>query len=106
MMPATQQEELIVAMGAALEPRGVMLVREADASGGWRFTVVRVGNRLKALACGAWQQPFHFRTRTEWLNCFAHLGLDAQVCSHDGRTPFANVLFRVTARPHVPSVQL
>ena len=37
MMPAAQQEKLIMAMGAALEPRGVMLVREADASGGWRF---------------------------------------------------------------------
>lgn len=98
MMPAARQEELIVAMSAALEPGGVMLVREADASGGWRFTLVRAGNRLKALVSGAWQQSFHFRTRTEWLDAFARLGLDAQVCSNVERTPFANVLFRVTAR--------
>jgi SAM-dependent methyltransferase len=98
MMPAAQQEELIAAMGAALEPGGVMLVREADASGGWRFGLVRVGNRLKALVCGNWQQRFHFRTRREWLDCFAGLGLDAQVCSSGESTPFANALFRLTAR--------
>jgi SAM-dependent methyltransferase len=98
MMPAADQEQLIAAMGAALEPGGVMLVREADASGGWRFTLVRVGNRLKALVCGSWRQPFHFRTRTEWVGCFAGLGLDAQVCADGESTPFANVLFRVTAR--------
>jgi len=97
MMPAAQQEELIAAMGAALEPEGVMLVREADASGGWRFALVRVGNRLKALVSGNWRQPFHFRTRNEWLACFSGLGLDAQVCSKEETTPFANVLFRVTA---------
>ena len=105
MMPAAQQEKLIMALGAALEPRGVMLVREADASGGWRFTLVRVGNRLKALVCGAWQQPFHFRTRTEWLDCFGRLGFDAEVCPDGEDTPFANVLFRVTHRD-VRSVRL
>jgi uncharacterized protein (DUF2062 family) len=98
MMPPEQQETLIMAMGAALEPGGVMLVREADASGGWRFRLVRTGNRLKALVCGNWRQPFHFRTRTEWVDCFAGLGLDAQVCADGESTPFANVLFRVTKR--------
>ena len=105
MMPAAQQEKLITSLGAALEPRGVMLVREADASGGWRFTLVRVGNRLKALVGGNWHQPFHFRTRTEWVDCFAGLGLDAQVCADGESTPFANVLFRVTHRD-VRSVRL
>jgi SAM-dependent methyltransferase len=98
MMPAAQQEELLATVGAALEPGGVVLVREADASGGWRFTLVRVGNRLKALVSGNWQQPFHFRTSTEWFDCFARLGLDAQICADGQTTSFASVLFRVTAR--------
>ena len=95
MMPAENQEHLISTMAAALEPGGVMLVREANAAGGSRFTAVRVGNRLKALVSGAWRQTFHFRTTTEWLDCFARLGLDAEVCSEAEGTLFANVLFRV-----------
>ena len=60
------QEALLAALASALSPDGVMLIREADASAGWRFTAVRWGNRLKALAFGAWQQQFHFRTASAW----------------------------------------
>jgi hypothetical protein len=85
-------------MTAALEPGGIILVRDADASAGWRFAAVRAGNRLKALLSGAWRQEFHFRTTLEWIECFARLGLDADVRSMGDGTPFANVLFRLTVR--------
>ena len=98
MLLAPDQETLLATVSAALEPGGVVIVREADASGGWRFAVVRFGNRLKALALGHWRQPFHFRTPDEWLACFASHGLAGQVRPMDAGTPFANVLFRVTAR--------
>ena len=73
-----------------------MLVREADASAGWRFAAVRFGNRLKALAFGAWRQREYFRTTDEWLACFASHGLHAEVRPMSDGTPFANVLFRVS----------
>jgi SAM-dependent methyltransferase len=95
LMSASDQETVIAAAAAALEPGGVMLVREADASAGWRFATVRVGNRLKALAFGEWRQREHFRTTDEWLTCFASHGLDAEVRPMSDGTPFANVLFRV-----------
>jgi hypothetical protein len=57
-----------------------------------------VGNRLKALAFGAWRQREHFRTADEWLACFAGLGLSARMHPMGKGTPFANVLFRVTHR--------
>jgi hypothetical protein len=91
-------------------------VREADASAGWRFATVRVGNRLKALAFGEWRQREHFRTTDEWLACFASHGLDAEVRPMSDGTPFANVLFRVlqtdpvtapvsgSSRPPAPAV--
>jgi SAM-dependent methyltransferase len=97
MMPARDQETLLSSLAARLDPAGVMLVREADASGGWRFETVRISNRAKALVLGSWRQPFHFRSRGEWLACFAALGLHATVRPMGAGTPFANVLFRVTA---------
>ena len=87
---------MIAAAAAALEPGGVMLVREADAAAGWRFAAVRFGNRLKALAFGDWRQREYFRTIDEWLACFARHGLRAEVRPMSDGTPFANVLFRVS----------
>ena len=96
MLGSSEQEALLAAVSASLEPGGVALIREADASGGWRFAAVRFGNRVKALAFGHWRQPFDFRTTDEWLACFALHGLAGQVRPMSAGTPFANVLFRVT----------
>ena len=96
MMHAEQQEALVAAAASALEPGGVLLVREADASAGWRFITVKLGNRLKALTFGAWRQSFHFRTEAEWRECFARHGLRADVRDESDGLPFANLLFRLT----------
>ena len=98
LMSSDDQEAIVRAMAAALEPGGVILVRDADASAGWRFAAVRTVNRLKAFLSGAWRQEFHFRTTLEWIECFARLGLDANVRPMGDGTPFANVLFRLTVR--------
>jgi uncharacterized protein (DUF2062 family)/2-polyprenyl-3-methyl-5-hydroxy-6-metoxy-1,4-benzoquinol methylase len=96
LMPAADQEALLLAVARSLRPGGVMLVREADASAGWRFTAVRLGNRLKALAVRRWRQTFHFRSRAEWLATFEAIGLHADARPMGEGTPFGNVLFRVT----------
>jgi uncharacterized protein (DUF2062 family) len=98
LMSPNDQEAVVRTMAAALEPGGIILVRDGDASAGWRFAAVRIGNRLKALSSGIWRQKFHFRTKLEWIECFARLGLDADVRPMDEGTPFANVLFRLTVR--------
>ena len=66
MLPADDQEQLLARVADALQPGGVLLVREADASAGWTFTMVRFGNRLKALAVGRWRQTFCFRSQDQW----------------------------------------
>jgi SAM-dependent methyltransferase len=101
LMPISDQEGVIAATAAALEPGGVMLVREADAAAGWRFAAVRFVNRFKALAFGAWRQREYFRTAEEWLACFATQGLHAEVRPVSEGTPFANVLFLMSRRDHV-----
>ena len=69
---------------SAASPRGsspavVVLIREADPAVGWRFTAVRVGNRLKAVVFGTRKtQAFHPRTQAEWRDCFARLGFRAR----------------------------
>lgn len=98
MMSANEQEALLGALASVLDPEGVMLIREADAAARWRFTAVRWGNRLKALAFGRWRQQFHFRTASEWQACLSRHGLDCETRQMSEGTPFANVLLLVTPR--------
>jgi SAM-dependent methyltransferase len=49
LMAADKQDRLLEGVARALTPGGVLVLREADASGGWRFRMVRLGNRLRAL---------------------------------------------------------
>jgi uncharacterized protein (DUF2062 family)/SAM-dependent methyltransferase len=95
LMNAADQEQLLRAVKAALRPGGAIVIREADAGAGWKFGVVRAGNRLKALAVGEWAQTFHFRSASEWMAVFDRLGLSADVRQMGQGTPFGNVLFRV-----------
>jgi 2-polyprenyl-3-methyl-5-hydroxy-6-metoxy-1,4-benzoquinol methylase len=97
MMPRPDQDALLAAAVRALEPGGMIVVREADASAGWRFQAVRFGNRLTALASGAWHQTFAFRTLEEWRDCFSRHGLDVEGAPAGAGTPFANHLFRLRA---------
>jgi SAM-dependent methyltransferase len=96
MMPADDQEGLLRRMAGSLEPDGVIVVREADAAAGWRFTAVRAGNKLKALLFGHWRQRFQFRTADEWKDCFTAAGFDVDARGAGEGTPFGNVLFILT----------
>ena len=91
------QESLVAAIAARLEPGGVLLVREADPGGGWRFNAVRAGNRFKALVMGTWRaQTFEPRTEAAWRECFTRHGFHVEMRPMGEGTPFANVLFRLT----------
>lgn len=98
LMNAVEQEQLLMTVLESLRPGGVVVIREADAGAGWRFAVVRAGNRIKALAVGEWKQAFHFRTAAEWMSCLERLGLSAEVRRMGQGTPFGNVLFRAQRR--------
>jgi SAM-dependent methyltransferase len=96
LMTPDEQDTLLGTIAGQLEPGGVVLVREADASAGWRFTAVWLAIRLKALAAGSWRQPFHARTEMAWRACFANHGFHVDTRPMGQVTPFANVLFRLT----------
>ena len=98
MMPFEDQEGLLARYADALEPGGVIVVREADSSAGWRFAAVSAGNRAKALAFGNWTQSFHFRSAADWETLFESLGFHVAQFGSGAGTPFGNVLFALTDR--------
>lgn len=98
MMPAADQEHLLRALTASLETTGTLLIREADASAGWRFTCVKFGNRFKGIVNGYSTQAFHYRTGTEWIALLEKLGLSASVQPMGKGTPFGNVLLTAVKR--------
>jgi SAM-dependent methyltransferase len=103
LIPVPEQEAIMAAVFARLEPGGVVLVREVDRAAGRGFTAVRIGNRLKALAVGEWRQTFHFRTASEWRAAFEAAGFSVEVRAMGEGTPFANVLFRLIKPEEVTS---
>jgi SAM-dependent methyltransferase len=103
MMPIEAQETFLAAVKTALRPGGVVLIREADANTGWRFALVRIGNRLKAIAGRNWKQHFAFRRPDEWIACFEAHGFQVETFPGPASHPFGNTLFRLTssaAKPH------
>jgi uncharacterized protein (DUF2062 family) len=104
LVDRTSQEAIVRRAAAALEPGGRLLIREADASAGWRFQMVRFGNRVTALTQGRWSAPFAFRTADGWRALLRDAGLEVSVQPMGEGTPFANVLLAAVkaGRPHGP----
>ncbi len=95
-LPAAQQDELLGRVVGALRPGGALILREADAAGGWRFMVTRAGERLRALLRGDWRRSFCYRSGGDWEKLLTNLGLEVSAQGADQGTPFANVM--LTAR--------
>jgi uncharacterized protein (DUF2062 family)/2-polyprenyl-3-methyl-5-hydroxy-6-metoxy-1,4-benzoquinol methylase len=102
LMPEEAQERLIARAVDALSPTGMIVIREADPGGGWRFHAVRVGNRLKALVRGGWGQHFHYRTVDVWVALLTQHGLHVIQQPTNAGTPFANLLIRGVRSPVDP----
>lgn len=96
LMTETDQDRLMRSVCASVGPDSVVLVREADASAGWRFQTVRGGNRVKAVLFGRWQQQFHFRSVREWTLYFERAGFQVARRGAGAGTPFGNLLFVLT----------
>lgn len=97
-LPADDQRDLLARAVAALQPGGVLLIRDADAAGGWRFTVTRIQERFSALLRRHWRQRFHYRSAGEWETLLRNLGLEVDVRPMGMGTPYANVLLAAKKR--------
>lgn len=86
------QEALVEKIAASLRPSGVLVVREADAGAGRRFTAVRVAERLATCLRGRPFQTLRYRSETEWGALLRRAGLEVESRPMGEGTPFANVL--------------
>lgn len=91
LMPAEAQDQVLETIARALRPNGVLVLREADPDGGWRFQMVRLGNRFVAILHGRRKRPFHFRRTDEWIEKLRALGFTVRRAETPNRTPFANI---------------
>jgi len=88
----SDQTRLLERAAAALNPDGVLLVREADAGAGFTFRMTQCAERLAAVSTGRGWQSLHYRRTTEWLRLLESIGLSVSTAPMSAGTPFANVL--------------
>lgn len=96
---AEQQERLIRDTASALEPGGLLVIREAGVEHPLRFLITRTGERLSALARGHWRQKFHYRSTEEWIALVQRNGLETRSYPMWVGTPFSNTLLEVRKPP-------
>ena len=98
-LTAAEQEILVARIADALEPGGILLVREADAALGTRFLLTRAAERFCALARGHWRQGFHFRSADAWQRLLEAAGLTVTERPMWAGTPYANRLLEARKPP-------
>ena len=95
------QRRLLEKAASALEPGGVLVLREADAAaGGLAYQVTRSIARFSAIGSGGLWPAVHCRSGPEWVSLLAALGLSVAASEPmSAGTPFANVLL-VARKPN------
>jgi cyclopropane fatty-acyl-phospholipid synthase-like methyltransferase len=88
------QRRLLERCAAALDPGGLLLLREADAAAGLSYQFTRWGARLSAVGSGGIWPRVHCRSSAQWTTVLEALGFSVSVTEPmSAGTPFANVLF-------------
>jgi SAM-dependent methyltransferase len=88
-----EQRHLLDKATAALEPGGLLLVRETDAGGGFAFAMSRWSERFAAVLRGDFRQREHYRSAPEWIGELEGRGFSVESQPMSEGTPFSNVLF-------------
>ena len=98
-MEEGDQFRVLQKAAAALEPGGLLLVREADAGAGPAFLVTRWSERLLEILRGRLRNRLHYRSATQWAGLIESLGFSVSVAPMSAGTPFANMLFVARKSP-------
>jgi SAM-dependent methyltransferase len=88
-----EQARVIEKAAGALEPGGLLLLREADAGAGFAFQVTKWSERMTGALRGQFGQPLHYRRAVQWIAELAGRGFAVSAEPTSEGTPFANVLF-------------
>jgi len=88
-----EQGRVIEKAAGALEPGGLLLMREADADAGFAFRVTEWSERIAGVLRGEFGQRLHYRSAVDWIAELAGRGFAVSAAPMSEGTPFANVLF-------------
>jgi SAM-dependent methyltransferase len=88
-----EQARAIEKAAAALDPGGLLLLREADAGAGFAFQATQWGERLAGALRGEFRQQLRYRSAAHWMTELAARGLVVEALPMSEGTPFANILF-------------
>ena len=92
-LEARDQLRVLEKAAAALEPGGLLLLREADAGAGFAFRVTRWSERMLEILRGHLRDHLHYRGAVQWVGLLEALGFSVNAEPMSAGTPFANVLF-------------
>lgn len=95
-MSADDQLHALQRVAQAIRPGGMLIMREGDAAGGWRFHATRLAEKICCLGRGQGWHPLHYRATTEWITILQGMGFSVETLPMSEGTPFSNVLFRAT----------
>jgi len=99
LLRRADQRALLERVRASLHEGGVLVIREANAAGGWRFRMVRTGNWFRALLQGRPNRPFEFRTADQWRAELEGLGFDVRAGGAATTASLSNFLLYARTRP-------
>ena len=94
-----EQQHLLDRVATALEPGGLLLLREADASAGFAFRVTKWSEQVAGAVRGQLGRPLHYRSAIQWIAELAERGFAVSAEPMSDGTPFANVLFVAKKSP-------
>ena len=91
-----RQDQVIQRMCAALNEKGVLVIRDGCSDGGWRTTVTQASERLARMVGRHKGDGIHFRPRQALGDVLEKCGMQVLLEPCSEGTPFANLLW--TAR--------
>jgi uncharacterized protein (DUF2062 family)/SAM-dependent methyltransferase len=94
LMSREAQDHLLTSAARAMSTGGVLVIREADTGGGWKFNMVRAGNRFNAIWQGRWSRPFCFDSLDGWTTRLATVGFRVESVTRHDAGVFANLLIQ------------
>ncbi len=78
-LPYPEQESLLARVSTALEPGGVVLIRETDAGAGWRFRLTSAADRIAGIRRWRLARRHRYRTLEDWTDLLESLGYRTRV---------------------------